>query len=159
MERRTAEEIVSIYSRNADRVYRVCMMFFKGKRYDAEDAVQTTFLKLMNSGISFKDLEHEKAWLIVTASNVCRDMLRSAWRKKVELDDSRIESAYVHYAGDDVLNSVMALPDKCKTAVYMYYYEGFSCGEIARAMGKTTASVWGYLYKGRAMLKEVLKEE
>lgn len=159
MERRTTDEIISIYDRNADRVYRVCMMFFKGNQHDAEDAVQTTFLKLMNSGTSFKDLEHEKAWLIVTASNVCRDMLRSAWRKKVELDDSRIESASVHYAGNDILNSVMALPDSCKTAVYMYYYEGFSCGEIARAMGKTTASVWGYLHKGRAMLKDALKEE
>ncbi len=159
MERRTAEEIVAIYSRNADRVYRVCMMFFKGKRYDAEDAVQTTFLKLMNSGISFRSPEHEKAWLIVTASNVCRDMLRATWRKREELDASRLAAAPLPYQDDDILSSVMALPDNCKTAVYMYYYEGFSCGEIARAMGKTTTSVWGYLHKGRAMLRDALKEE
>ena len=159
MERKTADEIVSIYSRNADTVYRVCMMFFKGKRDDAEDAVQTAFLKLMDSGVSFKNSEHEKAWLIVTASNVCRDMLRSSWRKKVELDDSHLAAAPALYDGDDILTSVMSLPDNCKTAVYMYYYEGFSCGEIARAMGKTTASVWGYLHKGRAMLRDALKEE
>ena len=159
MERRTADEIVSIYSRNVDTVYRVCMMFFNGKKDDAEDAVQTAFLKLMDSGVSFKNSEHEKAWLIVTASNVCRDMLRSSWRKKVELDDSHLAAAPALYDGDDILTSVMSLPDNCKTAVYMYYYEGFSCGEIARAMGKTTASVWGYLHKGRAMLRDALKEE
>ena len=159
MERRTAEELAAIYSRNADRVYRVCMMFFKGRRDDAEDAVQTAFLKLMDSGVSFNSPEHEKAWLIVTASNVCRDMLRSAWRKRVELDDAHIAALPACCGGDEILSSVMSLPDNCKTAVYMYYYEGFSCGEIARAMGKTTASVWGYLHKGRAMLKDALKEE
>ena len=159
MERKAADEIVSIYSRNADTVYRVCMMFFKGKRDDAEDAAQTAFLKLMDSGVTFKNPEHEKAWLIVAASNICRDMLRSAWRKKVKLDDPRIASAPAPYDGDDILASVMSLPYNCKTAVYMYYYEGFSCGEIARAMGKTTASVWGYLHKGRAMLRDALKEE
>lgn len=159
MERRATDEIVSIYSRNADTVYRVCMMFFKGKRYDAEDAAQTAFLKLMDSGISFRSPEHEKAWLIVTASNVCRDMLRATWRKREELDASQLAAAPLPYQDDDILSSVMALPDNCKTAVYMYYYEGFSCGEIARAMGKTTASVWGYLHKGRAMLRDALKEE
>lgn len=159
MERRTADEIAAIYSRHADSVYRVCMMFFKGKRDDAEDAAQTAFLKLIDSGVTFKNPEHEKAWLIVAASNICRDMLRSAWRKKVKLDDPRIASAPAPYDGDDILASVMSLPDNCKTAVYMYYYEGFSCGEIARAMGKTTASVWGYLHKGRAMLRDALKEE
>jgi len=159
MARRTADEIMSIYSRNADTVYRVCMMFFKGRRADAEDAVQTAFLKLMDSDATFKNPEHEKAWLIVTASNICRDMLRSPWRKKVELDDSHLAAEPAHYDGDDVLKSVMSLPDNCKTAVYMYYYEGFSCGEIAQAMGKTTASVWGYLHKGRAMLREALKED
>ena len=159
MERRTADEIAAIYSRHADSVYRVCMMFFKGKRDDAEDAAQTAFLKLIDSGVTFKNPEHEKAWLIVAASNICRDMLRSAWRKKVKLDDPRIASAPAPYDGDDILASVMSLPDNCKTAVYMYYYEGFSCGEIARAMGKTTASVWGYLHKGRTMLRDALKEE
>ena len=159
MERKTADEIAAIYSRNADTVYRVCMMFFKGKKDDAEDAVQTAFLKLMYCGVSFKNPEHEKAWLIVTASNVCRDMLRSAWRKRVELDESHLAATPAHYEGDEILSIVMALPDNCKTAVYMYYYEGFSCGEIARAMGKTTASVWGYLHKGRAMLRDALKEE
>lgn len=37
----------------------------------------------------------------------------------------------------------MELPDKCKTAVYMHYYEGYTSGEIAEAMGKSRASVWG----------------
>lgn len=40
---RTREETADIYRRNIDAVYRVCMLFFKGSRADAEDAAQNTF--------------------------------------------------------------------------------------------------------------------
>jgi len=73
-------DIEDIYNRHVDTVYRVCFMFMKNKQ-ETEDAVQTTFLKLMNSNIAFKDEAHEKAWLIVTASNVCKKQLKALVQK------------------------------------------------------------------------------
>ena len=156
---RTHQEIAAIYERNVDTVYRVCFLFFRGNRADVEDAVQTTFLRLTQQTKLFRDAEHEKAWLIVTAGNICRDMLGSGWRKRVVMDDQLIERSTVPFEIDETLQSVMALPDHYKTAIYLFYYEGYSAKEIAGLMGKTVASVWGYLHSGRTLLKTMLKGE
>jgi RNA polymerase sigma-70 factor (ECF subfamily) len=43
---------------------------------DIEDAVQETFYRLINKKTRFKSAEHEKAWLIRTAANICKDKLK-----------------------------------------------------------------------------------
>ena len=139
-------------------MYRVCVLFFRGNPPDVEDAVQTTFLKLVNEPKRFRDPEHEKAWLIVTAGNTCRDMLRSGWHKRVDMDEKRVQQAAAPFEIDETLQCVMDLPDKYKTAIYLFYYEGCSAKEIANSMGKTESSVWGYLHAGRDLLKRMLKE-
>ena len=155
---RTNAEIAAIYERNVDTVYRVCFLFFRGNRADMEDAVQTTFLRLAQGTKPFRDAEHEKAWLIVTAGNLCRDMLSSGWRRRVQMDEQLVDQAAAPFAIDETLQSVMALPDRYKTAIYLFYYEGYSASEIAGYMGKTVASVWGYLHAGRNLLKTMLEE-
>lgn len=72
---RTDKEITEIYYRQVDTVYRVCYSFMKNKP-EAEDLVQETFLRLISRGIIFDNERHEKAWLIVTASNLCKDALK-----------------------------------------------------------------------------------
>ena len=67
-------EMETLYVRHVDTVYRICYSFLKNQS-DAEDAVQETFLKLLQilqQGESFADDAHEKAWLIVTASETGR---------------------------------------------------------------------------------------
>lgn len=72
---RTDREITEIYGRNVDTVYRVCYSFMRNKP-EAEDMTQETFLRLIDSGKAFENQRHEKAWLIVTASNLCKDQLK-----------------------------------------------------------------------------------
>ncbi len=155
---RTNKEIADIYGRHADTVYRVCMLFFHGSAPDAEDAAQATFLKLMKDATRFSSAEHERAWLIVTASNVCKNVLASGWKKRVDMDEEALLTQQAPFDADETLASVMALPDRYKTAIYMYYYEGYSCREIAASMGKREQSVWGYLHAGRKLLKGTLEE-
>ena len=157
--RRTDDDITQLYQRHADTVYRVCFLFLKGHAPDIEDALQTTFFKLLRDSTRFEDHEHEKAWLIVTSSNVCRDMLRSAWKKRVSVHRELAESHAAPFDIDETAECVMALPNHIKTAVYMFYYEGYSAREISHAMGKSENSVWGYLHKGRALLKDMLEED
>jgi len=154
---RTEEEIAQIYCRQIDTVYRVCFLFLK-RRADAEDAAQATFLKLISRAPALQNERHEKAWLIVTAANVCKNVLASAWRKRVVLTEEAAFPPAPERAGG-LLASVLALPDRYKTAIYMHYYEGYSAAEIARAMGKSENSVYGYLHKGRKLLKAELLEE
>ena len=80
------QTFTQVYDRNVDTVYRVCYSFMKNKS-DAEDMTQEAFLRLLSTGIQFENQRHEKAWLIVTASNLCKDSLKKWWRKAENIDD------------------------------------------------------------------------
>ena len=83
---RTNKEIMEIYDRQVDTVYRVCYAYMRNAP-EAEDMTQETFLRLMSNGKPFADQRHEKAWLIITASNLCKDTLKKWWRKNENIDD------------------------------------------------------------------------
>ena len=117
---RTNKEITDIYRRNVQTVYRVCTLFFRGSAADAEDAVQTTFLKLMRDRTVFSSAEHEKAWLIVTAGNVCKDMRSSGWSRRVEINEEALLRCHINLPTDETYQCVTALPDRLKAVIYLY---------------------------------------
>ncbi len=123
---------------------------------DIEDAVQSAFLALVRKGMRFKSEGHAKAWLIVTASNICRNMLKRSYRSDLELiadrHDSRDEK-------DETLEAVLGMPENERVSIYLHYYEGYTAKEIGDMIGKTESTVWGYLHRGRAMLRKMLREE
>lgn len=83
---RTDKELAELYQRHADLVYRLCYIYLKNP-VDAEDAVQSVFLKLIQSQIMFNDHGHEKAWLTVTTRNYCKDVLKHWWKsRRADLD-------------------------------------------------------------------------
>lgn len=156
--RYTAKELEAIYMRHADTVYRACFLYMKSHSADLEDAVQNTFLKLMRSGRRFESAEHEKAWLIVTAGSVCKNVLKTAWRRRVVLKDSD-DTLPSPEQTDDTLACVMALPNKYKTAVYLHYYEGYSGEEIAAMTDSKASTVYSLLHRGRKLLYDMIKED
>ncbi|WP_040197545.1 RNA polymerase sigma factor [Candidatus Soleaferrea massiliensis] len=143
------EQLTELYDRHVDMVYRICYLFLKN-RYDAEDMVQATFLKLIRHG-RFDSAEHEKAWLIVTASNLCRDHLKHWWRKNVPLESLPDEKP--QSADNAILEQVFLLPRKVRTTIYLYYYEGYNTVELSRMLGKKESTIRGYLHTGRKLLK------
>lgn len=150
---RTDEEIEEIYNRHVDTVYRVCFSHMKNKA-DTEDIVQETFLKLISGNWQFESESHEKAWLIVTACNACKDALKH-WRRKVEnIDDyyPLLESA-APYEENDMLSAVLALPVKYKEVVYLYYYEGYHTSGIAKMLRCSDTAVRNRLSRARKFLK------
>lgn len=137
-------------------VYRLCFSFLKSAA-DTEDAVQNVFMKLINSDKQFENAEHEKAWLIVCASNHCKDVLKSAARSKTgdmpdDIPDTRTETDPY----DETLEAVLALPERYKDCVYLHYYEGYKTDEIAQMTGRTPSTVRSHLSEARALLRDAL---
>ncbi len=152
---RTDKEIMDIYNRNVDTVYYVCYSFMKNKP-EAEDMMQETFLRLISSGKIFENERHEKAWLIVTASNLCKNSLKRSWRREESIDDNPALAQRVTNSDNEVLEAILALPREYKTVVYMYYYEGYSGEEIARYLRCPHATVRTRLARARKLLKQML---
>lgn len=153
---RTGRELAELYHRHVDTVWRVCYSFMKN-RADTEDMVQEAFLRAYYADKPFRSEEHEKAWLIVTASNLCKDALKRAWRRDEPLED-HLELA-APGRDSQVLEAVLALPEDYKTAVYLYYYEGYSAKEIASILGCPQATVRTRLARARKQLKQMLGGE
>jgi len=145
-----------LYHRHVDVVYRVCYSFMKTTA-DAEDATQDTFIKLMRAKPRLADENHEKAWLIRTAGNVCKDMLRRHHRRNTELDDNL--PVYAPAQDNTVLQAVLALPERLKLSVVLHYVEGYSCAEVAGMRRLPAATVRGHLHQARKLLKLQLEEE
>jgi len=148
-------EIEAVFKRNGDNIYRLCYSFMKN-REDAEDAVQDTFVKLMRSGIVFASKEHEKAWLIVTASNTCKDMLKTHSRGNEDISEHAELAAGEHDPHDEVRAAILRLPAKYKMVVFMYYYMGYGTDDIARILGTPPSTVRNHLSRARKLLKTLL---
>ena len=119
----TAKELdfANVYEMYVNDIYRLCFSFMKN-HMDAEDAVQETFLKYYHSEKTFDTLEHKKAWLIVTASNQCKDMLKHWWRQRKNIEDYKNVLDDNSTKTDEMLAIIIELPDKYKTSIYLLFY-------------------------------------
>jgi RNA polymerase sigma-70 factor (ECF subfamily) len=153
---RANQNFQNIYDRQVDTVYRVCYSFMKNHA-DAEDLTQETFLKLLSSGKQFENVRHEKAWLIVTASNLCKDALRKWWRRWEEI--GQFEGIPDEEPDCTVYEAILRLKKDYKTVVYMFYYEGYSTAEIALYLNCPESTVRSRLKRARSQLKSMLGGE
>ena len=158
---RTPEEIAAIYDRQMPTVWRVCRSFMKNTA-DTEDAAADTFAALIRSSPAFASEEHEKAWLIRTASNICRNLLRRASRRAISLDEAAEKGEEPAAAEDPetaaLRGAVDSLPERYRVTVCLHYFEGYKTEEIARLLGKPPSTVRNWLSEARKLLKERLGE-
>ena len=152
------EEIEAIYRRQFKLVYQICLVLMKNVS-DAEDAAQTVFRRVMERGEAFRDPEHERAWLIVTARNECRDQLKHWWRR-CRADPSALDALAWEQPEDGLVwEQVATLPDKHRLVLFLHYYEGYATGEIAQMLGDNPSTVRSRLVQARKKLKIRLEAE
>lgn len=148
------EEIMNIYG---NTLFRICLITL-GNTSDAEDAVQETLIKYLQTQPVFNDTEHEKAWLITVATNKCRDILRYEKRHTmVNIEEIRELSKETDDTG--ILEILMNLQEKYRVILILYYVEGYKISEISHMIGKTTSAVKMRLQKGRRLLAEAYRKE
>jgi len=152
---RTNEDITEIYNRHVRVVYRACLAYMKNAA-DTEDMVQSTFVNLIKYTGSFQSEEHEKAWLIRAAINLCKNNLAHWWRKREDINDYNKLSVEHEFEIDEVLQMVMSLPLRYKGAIYLHYYEGYQTDEIAHMLNKPPSTIRNHLHEARKILKERL---
>ena len=149
-----ANRAVDLYG---DTVRRICMIHLKNKA-DTEDIFQNVFLKYVLRTAPFDSPEHEKAWIIRVTANACKDLLRSFFRSRTVSLDVLIETPReMPEDHSDILEAVLALPEKYKDPIYLHYYEGYTAEEIGRILGKNTNTVYTLLTRARQMLKTRLE--
>jgi RNA polymerase sigma-70 factor (ECF subfamily) len=128
-------EMAEIYNRNVDMIYRISFSFMKNQAA-TEDCVQDTFLRIFCSDKRFESTEHEKAWLIKTAQNVCKDQLKRKHYQDRLIDDWENSLSVNPPEIDETLEAVLSLPSVYRVPVYLFYYEEYDCKKIAKILKK-----------------------
>ncbi len=153
---RSQEEVASLYERHVDMVYHLCLMLMKNVP-DAEDAVQTVFRKVMEYDKPFHDPEHERAWLIVTARNECRNQLKHWWRTRRESEEVLNSLTWEQPEDGALWESILRLPEHCRVALYLHCCQGYTAQETAEILEKNPSTIRGWLFQGRKRLKKLLE--
>ena len=152
------EELAGLYRRRVGIVYQICLMLLKNVP-DAEDACQTVFRKVLEQSEPFRDPEHEKAWLIVTARNECRNQLKHWWRTRRAGEEALETIPWEAPEDGEVWQALLSLPERERTALYLHYYQGYSTEETAELMGTKPATLRTWLFRARGKLKQRLEAE
>ena len=143
-------------NRWGDMVYRLALARTASVP-DAEDVFQEVFLRFFRHEDELDTDEHRKAWLIRCTVNRCKSLLASPWRKRIvpleTAEEVGVEDDY-----REVYSAVLSLPAKYRAAIHLHYFEGLSVAEMAQALGVPEGTVKSQLSRGRALLRDLLKE-
>ena len=122
----------------------------------AADAVQSALLKGWRYRHSVKDPASFKPWLVRIAINESKNLLRRGF--PVELDENTVDEPVDREMRLDVRQAVYALPEKYRLPVILFYFEDMAVADIAKALDIPQGTVISHLHRGRARLREELKD-
>lgn len=144
----------TIIRQYADMVYRLAYAQTRSKS-DADDIFQEVFLRYIQRKPDFASEEHCKAWFLRVTVNCAKKHWGSWWfRHTAPLEESITFPDPEESRLDEALK---ILPPAYRTAIHLFYYEGYSTAEIARITGSRESTVRTRLTRARKKLAEALK--
>jgi len=148
------QQVTALYETYAKDVYRLALSWLHSA-HDAEDILQSVFLKLLDKNITMFP-GGEKAWLLTCTANACKNHLRSFWQRNTQALD---ESIVLPTGGDRSLwEAVGKLKPAYRAVIHLYYYEGYRQDEIAKILGISRTAVQTRMQRAREQLKKELNE-
>ena len=150
----TEQTLRTAMAEYGDTVYRLALCRTQSIP-DAEDVYKDVFLALMRQQAEGWEAGRMKAWLIRTTLNRCTDLHRFRLRRPVLPLDEAL-TCPVDEAAAELWEAVGVLPEKLRTAVHLYYAEGYQAEEIAAMLGVPAATIRTRLRRAREKLKSVL---
>lgn len=158
-------ELETLYHAHSSRIFRTAHRI-TGSAADAEDVLQTVFLRLAKKAATYDMSENPEAYLSRAAINASLDLMRSRSRARVvgldESDAAALESTFQNPESQQADRELQKLIRQAvsrlgKTAGEMFvlrYYEGLDNQEIARLIGTSPIVVGVVLHRARTKLRK-----
>ena len=144
--------------RNNRRVFLLALSFTR-QRQDAEDVMQTVFLKLWKHPAAFTDETHMDKWLTKVTVNESRSLLRARAREPISFEELEALGAVAEQPEErELIAAVMQLPEPLRAVIHLHYYEDLPVKEIAGLLNISQAAVKMRLVRGRKQLQSLLEE-
>lgn len=146
--------------------YRNLMMYTAlqvlNNRSDAEDAVNTAFLRIAEN---FKKIDREICpktanLFVMIVRNAAIDMYRKNRRMPSdELTEDIPDQVFENFEISDLRETMRRLKDTDRDILVLTYIHGYSAGNISKMLGCSEDAVYMRLRRARKRLKELLEEE
>ncbi len=157
-----SQQVERIFDRHYELIYRTAYGL-TGSVADAEDIIQTIFVRLLNRELPRTSAPPER-YLYRAAFNLSLNTIRN---KKRELLTGNMEVFDASYDTGDASREDLALDQALREAiaalhpaaaqmVILRYVHDYSLAEIARMLGTTRSTVAVSLYRSRSRLKKYL---
>lgn len=123
----------------------------------AEDAVQESFLRALTRLGTLREPGRFVSWVLGIAANVAGEMRRAADKLTLRLADEPVVGGTS--AGEELERAVRELPEPYRETVWLRYWGGLKCDEVAEAMGVPVGTVTKRLVRAHEMLRGRLSGE
>ena len=150
----TAELLVGRY---AQAVFALCLAHTRNT-HDAEDAMQETFVKALTGLDSLRQPDKLRPWLLQIARRTCVDRLRRRKAADRGLTDVEPPPPADRSQVERLHGAIAGLPAETRETITLYYLDGRSTSSVAAALGISEPAVRQRLFRGRAMLHDLLTE-
>lgn len=162
------EWLIHIMDLYQDKVIRLAYTYVKDRKL-AEDLAQEVFVKCYVHKDNFRNESSVKTWVYAITVNLCKDYLRSGWKKYIHVIDrfgkSRHSSvltpelSIVQKSEHEALaEQVLKLPLKYREVILLYYYKELTVSEISQILNKKEPTIRTILQRGRDMLRRKLEK-
>ena len=166
---RTDEELVSattkgdreayaaLVRRYSSRIYAVCLAMLRDPD-DSQDIAQEALLRGMTRIQTLQEGSQFAVWITRIAQNLCRDHWRVQKRRQELLREHTQASEQVAEAtSTDLPYALERLPEKHRTPLLLYYFDGQSSENVAKALNISRAGAGRRLVRAREALRKILE--
>jgi len=158
------EELERIFREHSALVYRTAFGITR-RPEDAEDILQSLFLRLFHCDIPADFIRNPSAYLYRSAVNATLNLVRSRRRLVLTYEFDDLESSMGTHrmnefpAAHEYLRAALAeLHPKAAETFILRYVHGYSVREIAGLLGTSSGTVAVSLFRSRARLKKSIRK-
>ena len=148
-------QIERLYITYAPDVYRLALSYLHSV-HDAQDICHNVFAGLLGKNLQVP-AQKEKPFLLTCTANACKNLLRSVWHTRVQLLDDTIP--YSTEEDKSLWDAIGKLTPKYRAVIHLYYYEGYSQGQIADILKISRSAVQTRMDRARQQLRKELSED
>ena len=156
----TREVFITHVEREQEALRGFLLALCCGKKDDADDLAQDVLVKAYISSTGYQEKGRFRSWLFKIAHNTflnhkasCRTM-ESIDEARALLSSDTAESSFQH---QDLYLALSTLPPKERSAITLFYLNGYSIKEISKMTDTSEDAVKKQLSRGRDKLKQILE--
>ncbi len=148
--------LTALWGVHARAVFAVCLANTQNY-HDAEDVMQSVFLKASEKISDLRDFDRARAWLLQVARRASIDHHRRKKPAQPLSDEPATINRNMRF--ERLHAAVQALPKHYREVITLYYMDDRSCSSVASSTGCTEHAVRQRLVRARAMLHDLLRED